>query len=287
MVCACRTRVDIPHIEVLDFSPFLYYCSEYIPHARLVSSFPPSVASENLILFLRGNETMKKILAIALLIACSCFLLIRETSAEEFTPAAGPDVNAPQPASAPTPQAAGLDIAVISRSTITELTAGENLRYYRSLDDWLMRSIVTDLEDRGLRVDFAETEDSLKKKEYRHLLAYKVEDVEFGFKNPFGRHANVRVSYVFQKPDGRVLASGEYREHSNKSWKKCAISISRKVSTDVANVLSGNHPAKAGNAGTPDKTVEERLKELDSLKAKGLVTKDEYRSKREEILKDL
>ena len=185
------------------------------------------------------------------------------------------------------------DIVVLSKSEITELIAGKHVQQYRNIDRALAKSIVRDLREYGLSIVSAKTTEELTASDHKQVLHYKLEKVEYGFKNPFGRHTNITVSYVFQKKDGTVLSSGAFTEFSTKSWRNCVRTISLKMTTDISTILSGK--PLAGMTGSGDmkeplareKTIEVRLQELDGLQAKGLVTPEEYKLKRVEILKGL
>jgi hypothetical protein len=185
-------------------------------------------------------------------------------------------------------------IMVLSKSEISELTAGKFVQQYREIDGALEESIIRGLREYGLHVVPAITANELTNGDRRQILSYKLEKVEYGFKNPFGRHTNIAVSYVFCEKDGTVLSSGQLAEFSTKGWRNCVRAISQKMSADISLILSGKTPEgvkrSAGDGKEPlaqERTIEERLRQLDGLQAKGLVTPEEYRLKREEILKGL
>ncbi len=221
----------------------------------------------------------------AILIAVACFFVIETAPAQEVSN--GTTTNSANSA---------YSILILSKSNINELTTGKFLKQYRNIDAALMNKIQLNLQTHGLASGPVASEEDLKIRDYHQLLAYKLENVEFGFRNPFGRHTNVKVSYSFQKKQGGVIISGEYMEHSNKGWKNCVRTISARISSDVANAIAGKYMPSAkldGDAKEPqeqdnkDKSIEERLQKLDDLKAKGLVTQEEYTRKKEEILTDL
>jgi hypothetical protein len=181
-------------------------------------------------------------------------------------------------------------IVILSKSTINELTAGKHVARRQKIDAAISKKISFELQAHGLSAGPAAEED-LKARGYQHLLSYKMENVVFGFRNPFGRATNLKVSYVLQSRDGRIVRTGAFEEHSKKSWKNCVRSITRDLSDEVADAVSGNYSEKAGHGADKrrdrNKTPEERLQQLDELKAKGMVTPEEYKKKREEILKHL
>lgn len=223
---------------------------------------------------------MRRITILAALFALLCLVQDLSIAAESDAPVTGPTVTV-QPRS-------GVDIVVISRTSINLLTAGDNVRHYRNIEESLYKNLDKSLGERGLRVEHARSEESLGKHSYSDLLAFKIEALEFGFKNPFGRHTTLRVSYVFEGQKG--TARGEYTQFSTKGWKNCVLTISQKIAGDVANRLAGKEviqdKAPAEQRKTYDNT-QDRLKNLEEVKAKGLITEEEYAAKRQEILKDL
>lgn len=185
------------------------------------------------------------------------------------------------------------DILIISKSDISKLAAGEFLRDYRQADAALAKRIEQSLEEHALTGRPADANKA--KGDYNHELVYKLLNIEFGVRHPLGRQTNVTASYVFQKKDGTVLASGEFTEHSVKGWKFSVKALSQRIARDAAGILSGKGQASVKRSDAKDrslqtgadKKIEERLKTLDDLKAKGLVNHEEYQIKREQILKDL
>jgi uncharacterized lipoprotein YajG len=118
--------------------------------------------------------------------------------------------------------------------------------------------------------------------------------------------AEVKLTYVLTDGAGKKLTEGAasgsaHRYGRARSADNCNEVLSDSVKEAFANVLSdprlqeawASGRASAGaSAGAPagggtSESVEERLRKLDELLKKGLITKDEYNKKRAEILKDL
>jgi len=110
--------------------------------------------------------------------------------------------------------------------------------------------------------------------------------------------ADVKLAFRLNDAKGTILASGvgggtahRYgRAHSTDNMNEV---LSDAIKEAYANVL-GDQPLQnawvsgkpAGHA-VPAESAEERLRKLDDLLKKGLITKDEYQQKRAEILKDM
>jgi len=115
--------------------------------------------------------------------------------------------------------------------------------------------------------------------------------------------AEVKLSYVLTSADGITLAkgigSGEARRYGrSRSQDNCNEVLSDALKGAYAEVLgdttlhtawiSGKPAAgSASSSAEPKETPEERLKKLEDLYKKGLITKEEYERKRAEILKAL
>lgn len=201
-------------------------------------------------------------------------------------------------------QAAGYNILVVSESNITEALAGKFMQEYRDADAALIKKIVQDLQERGYLAGSNEAGQGESRKPSENILTVKLEHIEFGMKTPFGQYTTVKASYEFQRMDGFELRSGEHETSSSKDWKNCTKALGHKIATDAVNTLAGKFKrtvkgpegkkkeaaASAVPAAKKEKTgksTAERLQELDALNAKGLVTPDEYKKKREDILKEL
>jgi hypothetical protein len=113
--------------------------------------------------------------------------------------------------------------------------------------------------------------------------------------------AEVKFAYSIADKSGRKLfegiSSGSARRYGRaRSADNCNEVLSDALKEALANALSdtGLHNAwvtgkssAAGGKATSSESVEERLRKLDELLQKKLITKDEYDKKRAEILKEL
>lgn len=113
--------------------------------------------------------------------------------------------------------------------------------------------------------------------------------------------AEVKLTYVLTDPSGRKLLEGAasgsaHRYGRARSADNCNEVLSDSLKEAFANALSdprlqeawASGRAAGGTTGTaPEESVEERLRKLDDLLRKGLITKEEYQRKRAEILKDI
>ncbi len=139
--------------------------------------------------------------------------------------------------------AAPSDVVIISRTDIKQLAIGEDEELYRKIQSDLMNKVEVQFLDRGMRVEQAKTEQDLARYPHKHLLAFKIENLEFGFKGPLGRHTSLTVSYVLEGQKG-VLTKGEYKEQSKTGWKKCVQALSQKMADDVADRMAGKEERK-------------------------------------------
>jgi hypothetical protein len=113
--------------------------------------------------------------------------------------------------------------------------------------------------------------------------------------------AEVKFAYALADKNGKKLfegiSSGSARRYGRaRSAENCNEVLSDSLKEALANALSNTtlqnawvsgKPAVSGGEGTSSESVEERLRKLDDLLQKKLITKDEYDRKRAEILKDL
>lgn len=113
--------------------------------------------------------------------------------------------------------------------------------------------------------------------------------------------AEVKFTYTLSDSAGRKLLEGAasgsaHRYGRARSGENCNEVLSDSLKEAFANVVSdprlqeawasGRRPAGAA-AGGGTESVEERLRKLDELLKKELITKEEYNRKRAEILKDI
>ncbi|MEK6373049.1 MAG: YajG family lipoprotein [Acidobacteriota bacterium] len=115
--------------------------------------------------------------------------------------------------------------------------------------------------------------------------------------------SEVKVTYKLSDKNGKALAEGAasgtaHRYGRARSAQNCSEVLSDAFKEAVANTLSdsvlqsawasGKGTAASTTASAPAKeSVEERLKKLDDLLKKGLITKDEHQKRRAEILKEI
>jgi hypothetical protein len=117
--------------------------------------------------------------------------------------------------------------------------------------------------------------------------------------------ADVKLGFALRDASGRTLASGVGSGSTHRYGHAHSADNINEVMSDAlkeayANVLGDSmlqtawvsgkpagSPAAAAAAPAPAESVEERLRKLDDLLKKKLITKDEYDRKRAEIMKDL
>jgi uncharacterized lipoprotein YajG len=112
----------------------------------------------------------------------------------------------------------------------------------------------------------------------------------------------VKLAYTLKDARGDLLATGAtsgtaHRYGRAHSVENCNEVLSDALKEALANVLadqgvqqawvSGQRSTTASAASAPRESPEERLRKLDDLLKKGLITKDEYATKRAAILKDM
>jgi hypothetical protein len=114
--------------------------------------------------------------------------------------------------------------------------------------------------------------------------------------------AEVKLTYVLADRSGRKLLEGAasgsaHRYGRARSADNCNEVLSDSLKEAFVDIVSdpplqqawssGQPSAAASSAGANSESVEERLRKLDELYKKGLITKAEYDKKRAEILKDI
>jgi hypothetical protein len=115
--------------------------------------------------------------------------------------------------------------------------------------------------------------------------------------------AEVKLTYVLADQNGKKLLEGAasgsaHRYGRARSGDNANEVLSDSLKEAFANVISdprvqeawvSGRASSSGTSGTaaPAESVEERLRKLDALLEKGLITKDEYNKKRAEILADI
>ncbi|HEX7832883.1 MAG TPA: SHOCT domain-containing protein [Thermoanaerobaculia bacterium] len=115
--------------------------------------------------------------------------------------------------------------------------------------------------------------------------------------------AEARLAFVLSDKSGKKLAEGSgsgsaTRYGRARSADNCNEVLSDSLKEAFATVLSDSRlqdawttgrasSASSSSTSAPAESVEERLRKLDELLKKGLITKEEYDKKRAEILKDI
>lgn len=114
--------------------------------------------------------------------------------------------------------------------------------------------------------------------------------------------AEVGVTFVLADKSGKTLMEGAtsgsaHRYGRARSADNCNEVLSDSLKETLANILSDSRLQQAWTSGkassgstsasAPAESAEERLRKLDDLLKKGLITKEEYEKKRKEILADL
>jgi hypothetical protein len=114
--------------------------------------------------------------------------------------------------------------------------------------------------------------------------------------------AEVKLAYVLTDAEGKRLSEGigsgaAHRYGRSRSSDNCSEVLSDALKEAFADALStsqlqtawisGKASATSTSQSSPKESIEERLRKLDDLLKKGLITKEEYNSKRAEILKDV
>ena len=210
-------------------------------------------------------------------------------------------------------------IYLLSQTDIDSVKDEELKSVYREADASLVGQVRDGLAAREINAIVVKSDRDITDPA-RFILVVKVDKIELGAKRPFGRTAKVKGVYTFQnkdrfdlgakRPFGRTakvkgvytfqnkdrfdLVKRTQEETSVQKWQNCIKKISEQIVADTAKDLAKNSaspaaddahvkpkPAPAGSAS------ETRLRELEDVKAKGLITEKEYEEKRKEILNQL
>lgn len=209
-----------------------------------------------------------------------------------------PDINANEANSGPQLSAR---VYILPRSNISTATVWDNIKLMKDAEFDLMEKLKNGLFARGLLVNIIDTGQSLPEdmtSNLLYMLIVRLEEVRLGFRGPFGRISTVRASFTFQKSNGAEVFSRRYEETSHRKWKNSTRKISELVVADVADAIL-NIPSDRSNSSKSDimldrsnarpegGSIDERLQQLDDLRAKGLITPEEYKAKRKEVLNKL
>ena len=185
-------------------------------------------------------------------------------------------------------------IYIWSKTDTASVTDAELAGVYREADKSLLGQIRDGLESRGMKVNIITSEQDIAADPTRYILLVTLDKIELGVKRLFGRTAKVKVVYALQDKDRFEFIKRSAEETSVQKWQNCIKKIGETVVADVSSDI-----AKRPVVNTPEKkqdslkqaptgtSPEARLQELDSLKEKGLITEQEYETKRKDILKGL
>jgi hypothetical protein len=181
---------------------------------------------------------------------------------------------------------------LLSQTDMDSVKDEELKSVYREADASLIDQVRDGLAAREINVVVVKSERDIIDPA-RFILVVKL-DIELGGKRPFGRTAKVKGNYSFQNKDRFDLVKRTHEETSVQKWQNCITKISEKIVADTAGDLAKQSvPQTAVDKQVKPKqapagsAAETRLRELENLKAKGLVTEKEYEEKRKEILKEL
>ncbi len=220
-----------------------------------------------------------------MLAMASCLLASPDIYAEEITNV--PRINA--------------RLYILSISNIETTTALDKLKVIKDAEIDLLEKLKDGFFARGLSVNIIDTEQSLDKdvtSNTLYMLIVRLEEVHLGFRGPFGRISTVRAGFTFKKGNGKEVFSRRYEETSHRKWKNSTKKISELVVADVADAIL-NIPSDRSsrsksdilldrsNERSQDGSTDERLRQLDELRSEGLITPEEYKVKRKEILNGL
>ncbi len=186
-------------------------------------------------------------------------------------------------------------IYIWAKSDVSTLTAGKKLELFSKVEKNLVDQLRNDLQDRGLFANIVESEQEIIKNENRYVLIIKLENVNLGFRGPFGRISTVKASYIFQKGNKSEIISNYYEETSHKRWQNCTKKICEQIVQNVATAINNTtvdsnkikNVTAQSKQDLSEKSVDTRLQQLENLKSKGLITSEEYEAKRKEIIKEL
>ena len=212
-------------------------------------------------------------------VVCLGFLsLVRVASAEN----AGPE------------QKEKAALYIVSTTDISNVQDAELASVYREADASLLDQIKDKFMSRGMKVNVVASEKDIAAGPGQYILLVSLDKIELGGKRPFGRTAKVKAVYALQNKDRFQLIKRSHEETSAQKWQNCIKKISEQLVADVTNDiarLSVPHKPeekldKPKQAPTGSSS-EDRLREIENLKAKGLITEKEYEAKRKEILDEL
>ncbi len=183
-------------------------------------------------------------------------------------------------------------VAIWSRTDMNSVPDSELAAIYREADANLTDQVREGLIKQGMKVNIVQSERDLVASSPRFVLLLKLDKIELGGKRPFGRTARVKVAYTVQNKDRFDLVKRTHEETSASKWQNCVKKISEQLVVDVHNDVVRNSASqdtggKRDAAKQTPSSPEARLRQLENLRAKGLISQEEYSAKREEMLNRL
>ncbi len=186
-------------------------------------------------------------------------------------------------------------LTLLSKTDMTKVLDQELAIVYKEADAGLLEQIRDGLLSRGIQATVTDSEKAIAANPTPFVLVVKIDKIELGGKRPFGRTAKVKVGYSLQNKDRFDLVKRTHEETSVQKWQNCIKKISDDTAVNVASDIAKNSASQKADdtqvapkqAPAGSSATETRLQELESLKAKGLITQQEYEAKRKEILKEL
>ena len=250
---------------------------------------------------------MRKVFfGMAMLVALAAFA--RDTRRElsvnlKFAPQEGVDSHSPDLTAGMMERAVALRVEDGRGGDATEIGQGTNdddrhFPIVASTDvlPYIAETLTSVADDWGLKVDAKAADRVLKIK----LMRFYVDESNKAVGSVYA--SEVKVTYTLEDGKGTKLMDGAasgsaHRYGRARSEDNCNEVLSDALKEAFAEVLShprlqdawvsGKAAGGSGGGSSKPESVEERLRKLDDLLKKGLITKEEYDRKRAEILKDV
>lgn len=217
----------------------------------------------------------------------------------KFSPQEGVQSNAPDLTPSVTEKqialkfedARGGDLAVIGQGTNDD-DAAFSIKSATSVLEFVQGTTKQVADNWGVKLD-----DNADRILTLRLTRYSVDESNKAVGSVYA--AEVQVGYVLSDKSGRKLMEGAttgsaHRYGRARSVENCNEVLSDSLKEALADTLSDARLQEAwssgkasGSTAASTESVEERLRKLDDLLKKGLITKEEYDKKRAEILKDI
>ncbi len=217
----------------------------------------------------------------------------------KFSPQEGVQSNAPdltpsvteKPIALKFEDARGGDLAVIGQGTNDD-DAAFSIKSATSVLEFVQGTTKQVADNWGVKLD-----DNADRILTLRLTRYSVDESNKAVGSVYA--AEVQIGYVLSDKSGRKLMEGAttgsaHRYGRARSVENCNEVLSDSLKEALADTLSDSRLQEAwssgkasGSTAASTESVEERLRKLDDLLKKGLITKEEYDKKRAEILKDI